>query len=244
MRRRFGTTSMPESIGECLPVIFGFTRIFPVSAQIPRPWCCRLISSAMVSRSADGLRERSWRRRCWPRCDAGRAHGLPAGGLGAGPHRSRVRRKPTRCLRLLGRVAGIQFASQAERRSARARARFETFLTQTTKAPELAVMHVLRDRGRSSCDASSGSVTLTRRGQTRRIAAIGPPSTDVACRGQRPIALVADHFVCAVAVGADEPAVLELHAAPGAEFTRTPRDGGAGLCRTPADMDRRLALVV
>jgi len=121
-------------------------------------------------------------------------------------------------LRLLGRVAGVQFASQATRRGAEARARFEALLTQKTKAPELVVMHVLRDLV-EMVNASSGSVALTTRGQSRRIAAIGAAGLDARAAETTDSRSSTDRFVCALAVGADEPAVLELHAVPGTEFT-------------------------
>ena len=76
-------------------------------------------------------------------------------------------------LRLLGRVAGVQFASQAARLSADAKARFEAMATEKARAPELVVMHMLRELV-AQINASSGSITLTRRGQTRRIASVGP----------------------------------------------------------------------
>ena len=121
-------------------------------------------------------------------------------------------------LRLLGRVAGVQFASQAARRSVEARARFEAMATEKTRAPELVVMHMLRDLV-AQINASSGSITLTRRGQTRRIASVGPAALDATAAAPTDTALAPDRFVCALTVGADEPAILDLHAAPGAEFS-------------------------
>jgi hypothetical protein len=121
-------------------------------------------------------------------------------------------------LRLLGRVAGVQFASHAARRAAEARARFEALLTRKAKAPELVVVHALRDL-LEVVNASSGSVTLTRRGQARRIAAVGPARPDARGVETGNSRSAPDRLECALAVGTDEPAMLELHGAPGTEFT-------------------------
>ena len=78
-------------------------------------------------------------------------------------------------LRLIARIAGMQYAAFAERRAQAARRQFDGQLADTTKVPELVairVVHLLSEL----LQASSGSLTLTRLGMTRRIAAVGSTS--------------------------------------------------------------------
>ena len=61
-----------------------------------------------------------------------------------------------------------------ERRAQAARRQFDGQLADTTKVPELVAIRVVH-RFRELLEASSGSLTLTRQGLTRRIAAVGSP---------------------------------------------------------------------
>jgi hypothetical protein len=120
-------------------------------------------------------------------------------------------------LRLIGRVAGARFAALSERRTAEARRHYQALLHDTTKAPELVAMRVLHDLVQTT-RASSGSLTLTRNGLTRRIASIGASAEDAG--SVLPDSVFGrDRFVCTLGLGSADQAVLELRAAQGAEFT-------------------------
>jgi hypothetical protein len=121
-------------------------------------------------------------------------------------------------LRLIARMAGAQFSSFVERRTEDARYRFDSELADTSRAPELVAMRLVRGLARA-VEASSGSISLTRKGLARRIAAVGQVV------GPGPIAVPAegilapDRLVCAIALGGEDFAVLDLHGAPEHEFS-------------------------
>jgi hypothetical protein len=127
-------------------------------------------------------------------------------------------------LRLIGRVAGSRLTDIALRRREETRATFEAISSDTTKAPELIAMRIVHELAQIA-NASSASLTLVRKGHTRRIAAIGSVSesslADVPAR-----AYSGDRFVRSLALGADDCAVLEMRPASGTSFTSE----GASAC--------------
>ena len=121
-------------------------------------------------------------------------------------------------LRLIARIAGMQYAAFAERRAQAARRQFDGQLADTTKVPELVairVVHLLSEL----LQASSGSLTLTRLGMTRRIAAVGSTSgealTSVPPDGLRS----PDRIVCTLALGGEGTAVLDLRPGAARQFS-------------------------
>jgi len=121
-------------------------------------------------------------------------------------------------LRLIGRVAGAQFSALAAHRREQARVQFEALLIQTTKAPELVAVRIVQDLAQA-VKASSGSLTLTRSGLTRRIAAIGPSLEEAAALTARDRMLAPDRLVFVLPLGGDDRAVLELRTITGNEFS-------------------------
>jgi hypothetical protein len=121
-------------------------------------------------------------------------------------------------LRLISRVAGMQYAGLVERRVQVARQQFDGQLSDTTRVPELVavrVVHLLAE----ALEASSGSLTLRRQGLTRRIAAVGSISDEamaiVPAAGLRS----PDRIVCTLTLGGEDAAVLDLRAGSGRLFS-------------------------
>ena len=121
-------------------------------------------------------------------------------------------------LRLIARIAGVQYAAFTERRAQAARRQFDCQLADTTKVPELVAIRVVHLLAQA-LQASSGWLTLTRLGMTRRIAAVGSTSgealTIVPPEGLRS----PDRIVCTLALGGEGAAMLDLRAGPGRQFT-------------------------
>jgi hypothetical protein len=76
------------------------------------------------------------------------------------------------------------------------------------------VVHTLAE----AVEAASGLLSLTRKGLTRRIAAVGPVVADTPASVPEQGLLAPDRLVCGLAFGGDDVAVLDLHAAPGQSF--------------------------
>jgi hypothetical protein len=120
-------------------------------------------------------------------------------------------------LRLIARAAGAQLAGFAERRGLEARQHFDSLLADTRRAPELVAVRVVHGLA-ETLDASAGSLSLTRKGLTRRIAAVGPAF------GESVAELAEDRFSpealsCAIPLGGEDCAALELRAAQGRTFS-------------------------
>jgi hypothetical protein len=120
-------------------------------------------------------------------------------------------------LRLVARVAGTQFAKFAARRAQDARKEFEALLTDTSKAPELLAVRVVHALAHA-IRAASGSLTLTRRGHTRRVAAVGRAAETSFSGDAEPVVNV-DRVTQVLGLGDDDRAVLDVRAARGHEFT-------------------------
>ena len=121
-------------------------------------------------------------------------------------------------LRLIARIAGTQFSSFSERRAHDARREFDALLADTTKAPELVAVRVVHGLAQA-LEASSGSLSLTRKGLTRRIAAVGPVGSESLVPVPAEGIMAPDRLVCGLAFGGEDFAVLDLRAAPGREFS-------------------------
>jgi hypothetical protein len=120
-------------------------------------------------------------------------------------------------LRLLARVAGERFAAFVRIRRDRARARFEAHTTQAASVPELVAVRVVHDLV-NEIGASGGSLSLTRNGQSRRVAAIGQiPSDDRASEPQA--MLTPDRLVYVLSLGGQDKAVLDLRPSSGTVFS-------------------------
>jgi len=121
-------------------------------------------------------------------------------------------------LRLVARIAGMQYATFAERRAIDARRQFDSQLADTTKVPELVAVRVVHLLAQA-LEASSGSLSLTRLGLTRRIAAVGSPTREISTIMPAEGLLSPDRIVCMLELGGDDVAALDLHAGSGRQFS-------------------------
>jgi hypothetical protein len=121
-------------------------------------------------------------------------------------------------LRLIARVAGMQYAAFADRRAQDARRQFDAQLADTSKVPELVAVRVIHLLAQA-LQASSGSLSLTRLGLTRRIAAVGAPTREISTAIPTEPFVSPDRIVCILQLGGDDVAVLDLHAANGRQFS-------------------------
>ena len=121
-------------------------------------------------------------------------------------------------LRLVARIAGAQFAIFAERRAEEAACRVRQSASRTRPEPPSWSRCASCTRWREAVEAASGSLSLTRKGLTRRIAAVGPVVADTPASVPEQGLLTPERLVCGLALGGDDLAVLDLHAAPGQSF--------------------------
>jgi hypothetical protein len=121
-------------------------------------------------------------------------------------------------LRLVARIAGMQYATFAARRAQDARRQFDGQLADTTRVPELVAIRVVHLLAQT-LQASSGSLSLTRLGLTRRIAAVGSPTREISTIVPVDGALSPERIVCVLELGGDDVAVLDLHAGEGRLFS-------------------------
>jgi hypothetical protein len=119
-------------------------------------------------------------------------------------------------LGLLARVAAERFAAFANASREQARQAFDSILGHTERVPELTAVHLLQELARV-VNASSGALTLLRRGQTRRIAAIGAAA---APEGVWPLEsqFSTDRFLCVIPLAQKDAALLDLRPALGRGF--------------------------
>jgi hypothetical protein len=121
---------------------------------------------------------------------------------------------------ILGRVAGTQLEALRGRRRDRTRGRFEALVRQTEIAPELLVVHIVRELV-DLTRAGSAALTMNRQGRLRRLVCVGASAPE-------PVALTAssgewlfaaDQFVCALPLASGVTATLELRPMSGECFT-------------------------
>jgi hypothetical protein len=123
-------------------------------------------------------------------------------------------------LRLVSRVAAVQFDALARERTADARREFDGLLADTTKVPELIAVRVIHALAQS-IQARSGSLSLTRQGMTRRIAAVGPSPSEERASVPAESQLTPDRLVCRIVFGGGDFAVLDMQVAPSRQFSVT-----------------------
>jgi hypothetical protein len=119
---------------------------------------------------------------------------------------------------VVGRVVGVQLESLQSRRIDEARRRFETVVRQSGLAAERIALQLVGELAKAT-NASGASVTLVTNGDTRRIVSFGPPAEDPSVAPGDTWVMSGDRFVCGLALGAHQRAVLELRPAPGTRFT-------------------------
>lgn len=123
-------------------------------------------------------------------------------------------------LPVVGKIAGAQLDALRSQRRERTRELFESRLSQTDVAPELLVVHAVRELVQLT-NAAGAALTLNRRGRLRRLVRVGAFSPE-------PVALAApagdwlfaaDQFACALPVASGVSATLEMRPASGEGFT-------------------------
>jgi hypothetical protein len=120
-------------------------------------------------------------------------------------------------LRLVGKIAGGQFTTFAERRSIGARSLFDAALADTSKAPELIAVRVVHGVAQG-VQAGGAVLSLTRKGLTRRIASVGTAAGDELAVPADDV-VTGDRIVQVLSLGSGDVAVLDLQASPGRMFS-------------------------
>jgi hypothetical protein len=119
---------------------------------------------------------------------------------------------------VVGRVVGVQLESLQSRRIDEARRKFETIIRQSGLAAERIALQLVGELAKAT-NASGASMTLVTNGDTRRIVSLGPPAEDPRVAPGDTWVMSGDRFVCGLALGAQQRAVLELRPAPGNRFS-------------------------
>ena len=119
---------------------------------------------------------------------------------------------------VVGRVVGVQLESLQARRIGEARRRFETIVRQAGLAAERIALQLVGELAKAT-QAGGASVILVVNAETRRIVSFGPPADDPSVAAGDTWVMTAERFVCGLALGAQQRAVLELRPAPGTRFT-------------------------
>jgi len=119
---------------------------------------------------------------------------------------------------VVGRVVGVQLESLQARRMDEARRRFETIVRQSGLAAERIALQLVGELAKIT-NASGGSLTLVTNGETRRIVSFGPPAEDPSVAPGDTWVMTAERFVCGLALGGQQRAVLELRPILGTRFT-------------------------
>jgi hypothetical protein len=135
-------------------------------------------------------------------------------------------------LRVIARVAAARLQALAGARADETRQHFENLTTQGAAALELTAVRILRELV-DRAGAASGALTMTRGGEARRLAAVGPQDAR-AESGAGADSARADRIVRVLPLGGDFLATLELRA--GADSELTPE--AAAIARVCADVVR------
>ena len=120
---------------------------------------------------------------------------------------------------ILGRIVGVQLETIRARRRAAAREHFQSLLERGGAVSELLAVKLVRELA-DMTGASYASLVLNRRGRERRLVSIGPSGEmpHAAPEGAGGWRFAPGHFTCALPLGEDTSATLDLRAAPGDDF--------------------------
>ena len=118
---------------------------------------------------------------------------------------------------VVGPVVGTHLDSIRSRRMDAARRRYESVISQPGLATERIAVQIVADLAQS-VRAGAASLTLINNGDTRRIAAFGPPAENLALSTNAET-LTGDRFVCGLPLTGDHRAVLELRPEAGTKFS-------------------------
>jgi hypothetical protein len=119
---------------------------------------------------------------------------------------------------VVGRVVGLQLEGLQARRADEIRRRFETIVRQSGLAAERIALQLVGDLVHIT-GAAGATLTLVANGESRRIVSFGPPAEDPRVAPGDTWIMTAERFVCGLALGASQRAVLELRSAEGKPFT-------------------------
>jgi hypothetical protein len=119
---------------------------------------------------------------------------------------------------VVGRVVGLQLEVLQARRADDVRRRFEAVVRQSSLAAERIALQLVGELAQIT-NASGASLTLVAHSGTRRIVSLGPPAEDPRIAPGDTWIMSAQQFVCGLALGASQRAVLELRAREGGGFT-------------------------
>lgn len=118
---------------------------------------------------------------------------------------------------VVGRVVGVQLQALHARKMDEARRRFETIVRQSGLAAERTALQLVGEL-MTVTGAEGASLTFVTNGDTRRIVSFGPLAEDPALGAGDMWIMTGDRFVCGLAIGANQRAVLELRPAAGVPF--------------------------
>jgi hypothetical protein len=124
---------------------------------------------------------------------------------------------------VVGRVVGVQLETLQSRRIEEQRLAFETIVRQSGLAAERIAVQLVGQLVQST-GAAAASLTLVTNGDSRRIVSFGPPAEDPAVAPGDTWVMTGDRFVCGLALGDVQRAVLELRPAAGAALTTRAAD--------------------
>ncbi len=119
---------------------------------------------------------------------------------------------------VVGRVVGLQLEVLQARRADDVRRRFETIVRQSGLATERIALQLVGELAQIT-NASGASLTLVADGETRRIVSLGPPAEDPRVAPGDTWIMTGQRFVCGLALGANQRAVLELRSRESSGFT-------------------------
>lgn len=124
---------------------------------------------------------------------------------------------------VVGRVVGVQLETLQAKRIEEARLRFETIVRQSGRAAERIALQVVYELVQAT-RAGGASLTLVSNGESRRVVSLGPPAEDPAVAPGDTWVMTGERFVCGLALGDGQRAVLELRPAANATFTTAAAD--------------------
>lgn len=118
---------------------------------------------------------------------------------------------------VVGRVVGVQLQALHARKMDEVRRRFETIVRQSGLAAERTALQLVGEL-MAVTGAEGASLTFVTNGDTRRVVSFGPLAEDPALGAGDMWIMSGERFVCGLALGANQRAVLELRPAAGVTF--------------------------